>query len=77
MAGWHGLTSSTSATGWRRDCRHAGMEAGGTVQRLLSPREERAAAGTWMVTAEAEGKGPMWQVGPTGCAFRLQMGGKD
>lgn len=30
-----------------------------------------------MVTAEAEGKGQIWQVGPTGYAFRLQMGSKD
>ena len=53
------------------------MGAGGTIQRLLSPREERVGAGTYVVTAEAEGKGQIWQVGPTGCAFRLQTGSKN
>ena len=53
------------------------MEAGRTFRRLQTCREERAAAGTWVVTAEMERNGQILQGEPIGCTLRLQMGSKD
>lgn len=53
------------------------MEAGRTIWRLQSCKEEIAAAWTSVVTEELERDGQVWQVEPIGSALRLNVGSKD
>lgn len=53
------------------------MEAGRTIWRLQSCKEEIAAAWTWVETAELERNGHTWQVEPVGRALRLNGGSED